>query len=227
MYPVPAAPEGRLDGQRFFRADERDFFYVTDGKVDGYTGSRDDAWRAAADYALAEGITEISEMSTKRLNDYVGPGVFGSAVLVTTHPLTRTSTEAVTLTLTLEELILLDEALDSYEYWEHRDQLPHDSGAVTIIDHDDFLQQRVDGLVADEEEVDEAWGAVKAARELARKLFVARTEVQDSSNEGRLKAALEHLATPNHAARANGQDARDMAAYASNALKTVYGEGEA
>jgi len=131
--------------------------------------------------------------------------------------------QEITLTLTVDEIELLDSALDSFEYWEHRDQLPHDSGSITIIDQDDFYEQRVAGAILDEEEVDEAWEAVKAARALARKLFVARTEVQDSSNEGRLKAALEHLATPNHAARANGQDARDMAAYASNALKEVYG----
>ena len=72
--------------------------------------------------------------------------------------------------LSVAELGLLGEALDSYEYWEHRDQLPHDSGFITVMDDQDMDAVFAD---SDEDEVEaasEAWAAVKAARALATKL---------------------------------------------------------
>ena len=82
----------------------------------------------------------------------------------------------ITITLTPAEVELLDSALDSYEYWEHRDLLPHDSGYITIQDDQDYERQVTLGGQLDEDETeaaDEAWEAVKAARALASKLHTA------------------------------------------------------
>ncbi len=79
----------------------------------------------------------------------------------------------ITVTLTVEELELIDSALDSYEYWEHRDELPHDNGHITIENEDDFDAQIVGYDEEDHGEMREAWKAVKAARALADKLNAA------------------------------------------------------
>jgi len=81
--------------------------------------------------------------------------------------------DKITIELDAAELALLREALDSYEYWEHRDELPHDSGFITVIDDQDYeAQVTLGGRVHDEdmEAADEAWAAVKAARALDAKL---------------------------------------------------------
>lgn len=81
-----------------------------------------------------------------------------------------TTNSEVLVALTGDEIGLLREALDSYEYWEHRDTLPHDSGFITIMDDDDFEAQRKSYTGEDGEEMREAWEAVKAARALEKKL---------------------------------------------------------
>jgi len=83
---IPQVPEGRLDGQRFFRvgpdtSDERDFFYVGDEPREGYSGSRHEAWRKAVAFAAENGECFIEERTNQRLNDYVGAGVFGLCLL--------------------------------------------------------------------------------------------------------------------------------------------------
>ena len=86
--------------------------------------------------------------------------------------------QEISVPLTVAEIELLDSALDSFEYWEHRDQLPHDSGNITVEDDQDYEAQVTLGGRLDEDEMesaDEAWEAVKDARALARKLFEART----------------------------------------------------
>jgi len=79
----------------------------------------------------------------------------------------------ITVELTPDELELLKSALDSFEYWEHRDELPHDSGFITIIDDQDFETQITLSGRLDEDEIEsaqEAWDEVKAARALDAKL---------------------------------------------------------
>jgi hypothetical protein len=83
-----------------------------------------------------------------------------------------TEERRITVVLTETELGLLIDALDSYEYWEHRDELPHDSGNITVLDDDDFEQNVRPNVFDDEaEEVQEAWEAVKASRALEDKLM--------------------------------------------------------
>lgn len=74
---LPAVPEGRLDGQRFFRVAGLDFYYLGDTQKDGLPASRPEVWLKALDYAIAKGAERIEERTNQRLNDYVGPGVFG------------------------------------------------------------------------------------------------------------------------------------------------------
>lgn len=74
------------------------------------------------------------------------------------------------VTLTMGEIALLQEALDSYEYWEHRDYLPYNSGHIMVMDDQDFeahLRRADESL---RESMREAWAEVKAARELTDKL---------------------------------------------------------
>jgi hypothetical protein len=59
------------------------------------------------------------------------------------------------------EIALLRSALDSAEYWEHRDQLPHDSGYITDPEPEDL----------EDEEAREAWDEVQALRALDARLY--------------------------------------------------------
>lgn len=74
---TPSIPQGRLGGQRFFRVGERDFYYVLDEPRAGYSGSRPEAWFKAVACAAENGEHFVEERTNKRLNDYVGMGVFG------------------------------------------------------------------------------------------------------------------------------------------------------
>lgn len=79
---------------------------------------------------------------------------------------------SVKIELTPDEIGLLIDALDSYEYWEHRDLLPHGSGFITVMDDEDFERQVVLGG-GDQDEIDaavEAWQCVKEARKLTDRL---------------------------------------------------------
>jgi hypothetical protein len=61
-------------------------------------------------------------------------------------------------------------ALDSEEYWDNRDELPHDSGYITIGDNEEFAEY-LEGLrPEDRDDAQEAWDRVKAGRELQKRL---------------------------------------------------------
>jgi hypothetical protein len=77
MRKTPPIPAGRLDGGSFFAVGEKTFGYVSDQPKDGYSGSRPEVWFRAWNYAVEIGATEIEERTQMRLNDYVGPGVYG------------------------------------------------------------------------------------------------------------------------------------------------------
>jgi hypothetical protein len=81
----------------------------------------------------------------------------------------------VEVALTRSDVALLRSALDSYEYWEHRDELPHDSGYITVQDDADFEAQC--GVANGD--ANAAWFAVKQARALESKLADAVREDDD------------------------------------------------
>jgi hypothetical protein len=66
----------------------------------------------------------------------------------------------MTIDLSPEEIGLLRSALESAEYWEHREQLPHDSGFITDPEPEDLR----------DEEAREAWEEVLALRALDARL---------------------------------------------------------
>ena len=63
--------------------------------------------------------------------------------------------------LSPEEIAILRSALDSAEYWEHKDALPHNSGY--ILDPEDY---EIEGL-----KESEAWAEVLAIRALDTRLM--------------------------------------------------------
>lgn len=69
--------------------------------------------------------------------------------------------------LSPEEIGILRSALDSAEYWEHRDQLPHDSGYILDPEPEDL----------EAEEAREAWEEVLAIRALDERLALLEKEV--------------------------------------------------
>lgn len=72
------------------------------------------------------------------------------------------------INLTVEEIETLIEALDSVEYWEYRDILPHDSGSILDPTY------MVDPPELDEEQL-AALEDVRAIRALADRLQKALT----------------------------------------------------
>ena len=70
-----------------------------------------------------------------------------------------------TIDLALEEIAILRSALDSAEYWEHKDDLPHDSGYILnpdMLDPDDYDIAEL--------KASEAWVEVLALRALDERL---------------------------------------------------------
>lgn len=69
--------------------------------------------------------------------------------------------------LSPEEVTLLRASLDSYAYWEHRDELPHGSGFIYDPDNLDPDEYDIEELKSSE-----AWKEVQAALALDERLAV-------------------------------------------------------
>lgn len=70
-----------------------------------------------------------------------------------------------TIDLSAEEVALLRSALESAEYWEHKDDLPHDSGYIldpNMLDPDEYDIEEITAS--------EAWAEVLALRALDGRL---------------------------------------------------------
>ena len=86
-----------------------------------------------------------------------------------------------------EEIELLLSALDSAEYWEHKDQLPHNSGYILDPEY------MVDAPKMDEEAL-EAWEEVKRLRAIAERLQQLRVQPCDDCGreDGSHNPEVEH-----------------------------------
>jgi hypothetical protein len=77
-----------------------------------------------------------------------------------------------TIDLKPEEIAILRSALDSAEYWEHRDQLPVNSGYVLDPDPEDLK----------DESVRDAWEEVQALRALDERLRALEEKPEPSQH---------------------------------------------
>lgn len=76
-----------------------------------------------------------------------------------------------------DEIYLIREALESAEYWEHRDQLQHDSGYITDptqADNGEWIDSDDNPL---DEEAQAAWASVLALRAVDTKLAALTKEI--------------------------------------------------
>lgn len=79
---IPAIPTGRQSGQRFFRVAGKDFHYLSDEPLEGYSHDRRNVWVRAMQYAIENRVSTIEELTTERLNMYVGSGVYSDPIVV-------------------------------------------------------------------------------------------------------------------------------------------------
>jgi len=84
----------------------------------------------------------------------------------------------IAVELDTHELVVLIEALDADEYWSHRDDLPHDSGYISVIDDADYAEYRAQLDPDDHATADEAWASVKRLRALASRLNAAYAKAE-------------------------------------------------
>lgn len=104
--------------------------------------------------------------------------------------------DEITITVTQDELHLLIEGLDAYEYWQLGDVLPRNNGAVFLPDDPDGDRYWAPDVEPTEEQ-NEAIEGVGRCRKLMAKLDEARRDGPDAGDVGaRFERAGERMRRP-------------------------------